>query len=771
MVSALLMFLAPASASGQEPATESELRAYLDSTRRRIAEAGRPRSLRERLAVEAAAALDRAARSSTSPEARRSYWREASDFLDQYRRDHDDPERAGEFALRASNYRWAIAWSLLREAEADPADTAIRERAVNATDDVTTRLRSLDDPTKTDASLITEIRYRLANALSERARIEPEASPKRLGIESKAAELLDSTEFPIALRGHAVVLRAELRNRRSEFKEAIEQLDSAIEAKVPLPEPERTRVLAVARAGSGQLDEAIELIRKSAIAPIERDMITFEVQLAAWKEMEPGTRRTELAATLFQSAAAFHDAEARMARIALARRFDAPDPGSPPESFESLAEGQMILGQEARAAETWIAGAERADALDQPLRAAGLRYRAAASLGRLGRWDQALAQLDRIIATPKANPVKPRARLLRALALGKAGHEARADAALRNLIGDFPRDPVADEARWIIGLKSMEAGDSEAALAFWDPIALDSPRWLDSRLAVFQAQLAVIEGPGDADRDSESWAFAPALTYLNAARQAARTTAQKLAIEFARLRLELSPRRPRPAAVDAAFEKLRAMPLNQGDRDQLEALQLIRLARDARYTDAERQLRSWAARANTRGLDLLADWLDVEAELSESDLTRRRLGDLAVTLLQNRKSVSPGGQELDRLRLIRAVANQGDLPEARKRLLDLKSAPSSATTAVLALLARTQVLLGLDADAITTFERIVERAQRGTRPWLLYRSEIAAAHLRLGRPQRARQVLQTTRLLFPDIARTDLAKRYETLEKQARDRP
>ena len=111
--------------------------------RAKLADRSLPIGDRERLALETAATLDRAAQSSATVDQQRARWSESAALLDRFHADNGAHPRSGELALQAAVYLWARAQYWLRQWETNPSDGDARRHAVEELDEVVHRLRKV----------------------------------------------------------------------------------------------------------------------------------------------------------------------------------------------------------------------------------------------------------------------------------------------------------------------------------------------------------------------------------------------------------------------------------------------------------------------------------------------------------------------------------------------------------------------------------------------------------------------------------------------------
>src|SRR5262249_43321169 len=144
---------------------------------------------------------------------------------------------ARQLRFQAAVFRWAQAQTWLQEAPFDPRDPKPREGAATLLDDAIERLRSLRDAGDRTA-LGENLRFRLAQALADRAELEPAGSADRRPREAEALDLLQRPATEPGLLGYAHLLKADLLRRVGEPAEAAKELDAAARSQPAPPERE-----------------------------------------------------------------------------------------------------------------------------------------------------------------------------------------------------------------------------------------------------------------------------------------------------------------------------------------------------------------------------------------------------------------------------------------------------------------------------------------------------------------------------------------------------
>src|SRR3954447_19327020 len=227
--------LAPAFAPAAR--ADDEFDKHLEDLRRQVEDTSAPVERRERLALEMAATLDRVGQASASAEERRKRWTEAIRLLDRFGGRNPRHPRAREFNFQAAVYLWARARSWQQQEELDPSDRRAHDEAIKDLDASLVRLRSILEgmPTGINELLSQNVRFRLAQALADRARFDPERSETRRAPEEEGLKALDRPIDESNLRGVAHLLRAELLGRLGRFDQAREAVKEASKGKSPPP--------------------------------------------------------------------------------------------------------------------------------------------------------------------------------------------------------------------------------------------------------------------------------------------------------------------------------------------------------------------------------------------------------------------------------------------------------------------------------------------------------------------------------------------------------
>lgn len=758
---------------------DNELDAYLAIQRRQIEDPRRDVAERARIALEMAAALDREAQRAETVERRRGLWAEASALLDGFNARNPGHPRAQALSLQAVVYLWAGARSWMDQIERTPTDGEARTRARETLDAAIARLRPLAEEVSGSSDAIPQnVRFRLAQALGDRAELLPDDPDAARRFREQALDLLGRSFSEEDLKGFADLLRSDLLAQLGRFDRAQVALDAAATANPPPPAADRLEVQTAIAVGRQRFDEIRVVIEAAPVEEATKGLLTLRVRLAQRDALPPGPERAEAEADAIRRVAALRAAgvpEARPALLALAQAIPEPAATAGPDAWELLAEGHLARGDSERASRLSLVGAAKAEALGKPEAAWTLRYRAGAILFQAEQYERADPLLTRILNAPAAGSLRPKASLLRLLARGRLADAQRSESArtayreaLEAHLKAFPDDPTAAEARWLLGRERLAAGDDEPAIALWSAVPRDSARWLDARLSVAQARREAVEARRiHGDPETSARQMDEVRRFLDEALDQAQAPPERFEIELRRVALELIPGLGRPEEALRRCDRLLVSPRLAEQRERAQHLRIVALALVGRFLDASREARAEGGSARPADLLAAALPLDRAAAAAESDLTCRRLGQieqiLADGVLTRSAGLPPAERDEARLRQARAILFGGDPDGARQALEKWAVAPEALDPDLLADLADLEVRLEHNERALVAYRLLAQRRRPGTLPWFEARYFLALVLDRSGRADEARRLVEGTAILHPDLGGGLLREKFERL--------
>ncbi len=305
-------------------------------------------------------------------------------------------------------------------------------------------------------ALADNLTFRLAEALADRAELEPIDSPGRKSREVEALGLLDQPGKEPGLHGYWHLLKADLLRRGGktgrgrERNRGRDQLEAA---------SARARDRRLSRVPlfleQKKLGEAIKCVESSKAERPVQGLWMVRLRLAQLAAGPPASEVDAVETDLFRWVKELRgqsSPESRQAMLDLATSGVQPTLKQPPEAWEALAEAYGQAGESAKAGDNLVRAADRAAALGQASTAAGYRLRGGAFLFQAGKFREAEGVLAAVVDDPAAGPLRAKAGMLRALALGRAlalrlpGASSNGyTAALDRQIREFPADPSTDE--------------------------------------------------------------------------------------------------------------------------------------------------------------------------------------------------------------------------------------------------------------------------------------------------------------------------------------
>ena len=738
---------------------------------------------RSRRALDAANALDEQAQRAPSVAEGRARWLEASQLLDAFVARTEPNPLAGSLRFQAGVYLWARARAWLDQVDLLGPTEPDRVEVARGLDEAVDRLRQVVGPAvKATDPFGQNARFRLAQALADRARLEEEASPARVALEKEAQGLLDRSLNAPRLRSFARLLHAELSNRLGEFGPAQVEVEEAEKFKPPPPLIALTEAKINALAGRGEFGDASGVADRAAVPAELKALWKLRIALARRRLSAIGRDRDATEAEIFRAAGALGDQakpEAARGLMELARAVDAPSAAAPVESWELLATGRLLLREPERAARLVARAADLAGATPAD-RAAALRFKLGACWFQAGHYANAEAALTRVIDDPHADrPLRARAGMLRTLARGRALADSHPGAtraayiqALEAQVRDFGDDPATGEARWLLGKIRLAGGRRDEAIDLWSRVRHGQPRWLEAQAAAAAAAIQAIEAQWT-NRD-----LAAIRPRVEAARRQIREAADQaqggveaVDLGFAMGRLESIPGAGQPAAAVAIFERILRGPASEEQHRQARLGRLIALAEQNRFIEAESAAKVEARGNDFAGILATARTLDEWAAVTDNDLIRKRTGAL-IRLLIDPWVDPPDRAPADdrdevRLRQVRAFLFGGELAAA-KRAIARWGGPTGPVReeGLLRDLADTYFRLEAYSLAVDAERLRIKMLVAGTPAWFDARYLLALALYRSNQGKEARQVIDATSILHPDLGGGEVRSKFDRLSQK-----
>jgi tetratricopeptide (TPR) repeat protein len=782
--------------SPAESESDREIDAHVRSQQARLSDPELDASDREEIVLTISGTLDRAAQAAADPGSQRRRWNQAVEILDTFDREHPGHPSKSALRLQAGVYRWAVARSWKRQLDLNPTDAAARDGAIAALDDALERFRSIRSPgvgREADPLLQRNIQFREAQALADRAELDPEGPDRRVRLNAAIEALKDADQQP-TLKGFAQLLKADLQRRLGKLDEALKMVDEAEKSDPAPPERQVVEVRSTILSGLKRFDEAIRYVESSPLAEATKKRLTIPIRLQERESLPAGSSRLKVEEALFRDVASLRTSQSPEASLALAEVATSglePDPQLGSEAWDTLAAAFEIRGDTARAAELEGKAADRAQTLGDPDRAANFRLKAGALWFRAGKLIEAAAAFstladDHALGT---SPIRSQAGLLRALSRGRALEQklpgvSRDDYAnaLETQLRNFPDDRNSDEARWLLGNLAASDGNRDRALELWSRVDKKSARWIDSRLAIAawhrrDLQAALLNG----DRSEIEPLARKAEQFLADSLSQSPSESATIDLQLARARLDLLPEVARPTQAREAADRVLRMAASDRQRYEGSLLRLISQAQLNRYVDAELAARQLplCTQPETRAVFLESiRLLDDSATSADTDLRQRRFGLVSRLLLDpvihgDLSPWSPSAQAELKMRWTRSLIFTGDDNGARSSLLGWRGAPDPKVwdDSRLRDLADTYERLDAHELAVDVQRYRTKTAPPGSITWLDARYGLALAYYRSGSAREAAQLIDATSILHPDLGGGSLKEKFIRLRQKLGPNP
>jgi hypothetical protein len=343
--------------------------------------------------------------------------------------------------------------------------------------------------------------------------------------------------------------------------------------------------------------------------------------------------------------------------------------------------------------------------------------------------------------------------------------------ALESQVRDFPDEPATGEARWLLGQARLASDRRDDAVALFSAIRHGHPRWLDARMLTADLLREAVEAQR-INRDETA-----TRARMEAARQSLRSDCgsaspgeESVALLLKLARLELTPIAGNPSeAIEVCDRLLRGAA--SADQHRLARLyRVVALAQAGRLTEAEQAARIESRAGSPANLLPALRPLGRSAAEAETETGRRRLG-LILRIFTSRMvdridDVPPADRDQVRLQHARALLFSGDLPASRKEVIAWGGPKDADDPELLRELA--DLYLRLEAfGLVLDVERLrASRLATGSLPWFEARYGLALAYYRSDRVKEARQMIDATAILHPDLGGGDLRERFERLRQK-----
>jgi hypothetical protein len=254
----------------------------------------------------------------------------------------------------------------------------------------------------------------------------------------------------------------------------------------------------------------------------------------------------------------------------------------------------------------------------------------------------------------------------------------------------------------------------------------------------------------------------------------ARTSAEQLECDLALARLELTPDVGNAEEARSTSNRIRSTAAPPQVRDLATRLHIVALGYTNRFVEAEREAHDEAVAGRPDDLLQTARLLDYAASESDSDLRMRRFGTLMRILLSqvvaNMAELPPDQRREVQLRQTRALLLSGNIPAARQTLSTWASSPSTHDDSFLRDLADTYSRLEAFELAIEVERLRAKNNPNGSPRWFQARYGQSLAYYRAGKEREARNLIDATSILHPELGGAELRAKFLRLRQRLDNR-
>jgi hypothetical protein len=234
--------------------------------------------------------------------------------------------------------------------------------------------------------------------------------------------------------------------------------------------------------------------------------------------------------------------------------------------------------------------------------------------------------------------------------------------------------------------------------------------------------------------------------------------------------LEQTPEAGRPSLAIEACDRLLKLAARAEQHQTTRLYRMVAMAQGGRSVEAEQAAKSEARSDDLARLLPALRLLDRSACVVEGEVSRRRLGLIAriltTRLIDNLDQLPEKLRDEAHLHHARALLFSGEAVAARKEIASWGGPVGEVDDELLWELADTYHRLDAFVLAIDAERYRSSRLSPGSLPWFESRYGMALAYFRADRPKDARQLIDATAILHPDLGGGELRARFERLRQK-----
>ncbi len=771
----------PAAAKGAVSAPKSESDTFrqsivdhLEVVRKQMLDTAFPLARREAIAAETLAFLRTQVAEAPNPVEALAVWAKLIDLAREFSEVHPNHPMSDRFLLTRAEGWWQrsrlasrVAQASGGEAKAPDPGKADRDTARELLEGMTKANGPANDQYSQTA------RYLLAQCLADRILAEPDitaddakATRERILDLTKAMDAETLADWSRVMRARAL---AEL-GRIDEATAEVDKISEAFRNQFTVPWAE-VRVLVLTK--SNKWTEADEFLKTADMPVPAMAKLRTEVWTDRLAQAKMPEEKAEAAVALLNAARlalSKEDPACDEALRKISRSGIVPEPAASADDWSTLAKAHLRAGQTEPAAVALDHAAERET--DSKNRTS-LTYQAGAAWLSAGKPNFCQQRMKSVLESPDTGEIGPRAGLIRVMAISRMGTAGRPllDEAIDTHLKRFADDSLTTgEVRWIEAEAARAEGDLDRARIALEAIPQSHPRWMAAQLAMFRASLERLEElvlVADNKTFTKEWDLAR--KRLERARDSGLPAEDKATMELAIARMDLTPGADRYDAARQSCTRLLPILTRDSQRQWAQALLILADALIGRKLDLRERL---AGRDRDMDVSLILDMcrvLDTSAFIIDSEATRRHLGAAMASVAESLPSAGPAfsddvNQELE-LRKIRGLIYAGNPSAAETRMDTWLSANPDVKPGLLYGVADALLRLNATQKAIDYLSKWVTQVPEGTPSWFLGRLELSRALYREGHDKQAKQLVDTTLLLYPEAGGVGMKRKFEAFRR------
>jgi len=439
--------------------------------------------------------------------------------------------------------------------------------------------------------------------------------------------------------------------------------------------------------------------------------------------------------------------------------------------IQRTADSLFLRGDTESAVDMYDRAVAKALKSEEPQQAFDLGFKAAAILYQGGQFLEASKRFAALASQRKTDPKAAQAQELAALATASLAeteprHLTAYRQLLESLVASWPAAPQANNAHWWLARLSESQQDFRQAAGHYKKIAPTDTRWAAAVESAQRCDPMWLENEPNSDKRQKQALVA--ISFYDDV--AVHNDSSEARLAASRLRIRILRSQWKRANDDLANILADREKSTEKQQQAASAMMVITAAALGQFPEADGRLKNL-------NLPTTRDWLDLALGLAEigrnqqAEVAVSQLGLAALDLLAKQpKTLSQSElRDYDRLepQLLAQVGRNDDAIAGFEQLLgqrpdDLQIREDYA------------VLLSRDDDAprkkqaLDQWRQIQSSRPKQSAGWFRARYEIASLHAALGATQRAIEIVELTKTLYPELGGEEMAAQFNELLNHCR---